>query len=99
LNIDNSTTREELDDMITTVEAMTRQMVSIGAQLGSVSTRVHAQEEFAAAVMAVTDKGIGRLVDADMNEASTRMKAIQTQQQLAIQSLAIANTNVVQLFR
>jgi flagellin len=49
--------------------------------------------------MAVTDKGIGRLVDADMNEASTRMKAIQTQQQLAIQSLAIANTNVVQLFR
>jgi flagellin len=102
LSIDNSTTREELDDMISTVEAMTRQMVSMGAQVGAISTRVHAQAEFAVKMMAVMDKGVGRLVDADMNEASTRLKALQTQQQLAVQSLSIANTNaenVMQLFR
>ena len=48
------------------------------------------------------DKGIGRLVDADMNEESTRLKALQTQQQLGIQSLSIANSsaeNILQLFR
>ncbi|MNW02011.1 Flagellin [compost metagenome] len=47
-------------------------------------------------------KGIGRLVDTDMDEASTRLKALQTQQQLATQSLQIANSNaenVMMLFR
>jgi flagellin len=52
--------------------------------------------------MSTIDKGVGRLVDADMNEVSTRLKALQTQEQLAIQSLSIANhnaQNVMQLFR
>ncbi len=39
------------------------------------------------------DKGVGRLVDADMNEASTRLKALQTQEQLSVQALSIANTS------
>ena len=46
--------------------------------------------------------GIGALVDADMEEASARLQALQTQQQLGIQSLSIANTNsenILQLFR
>lgn len=102
LTVDNSTTREQLDDMLSTVEGMTRQMVSVGAQLGAVTTRVHAHEELALDMMATIGKGVGRLVDADMNEASTRLKALQTQQQLAIQALSIANTSadtVMQLFR
>ena len=37
--------------------------------------------------------GIGALVDADMNTASTRLQALQTQEQLGIQSLSIANQN------
>ena len=48
------------------------------------------------------DKGVGRLVDADMNEESTRLKALQTQKQLAIQSLSIANSaseSILTLFR
>ena len=42
------------------------------------------------------------LVDADMNEESTKLKALQTQQQLGIQSLSIANSNsenILSLFR
>jgi flagellin len=42
------------------------------------------------------------LVDADMNEESTRLKALQTQQQLGIQALSIANSNsesILTLFR
>jgi flagellin len=45
---------------------------------------------------------VGRLVDADMNEVSTRLKALQTQQQLGLQSLSIANAkadSVLQLYR
>ena len=35
--------------------------------------------------------GVGALVDADMEEASARLQALQTQQQLGIQALSIAN--------
>jgi len=46
--------------------------------------------------------GIGALVDADMEEASARLAALQTQQQLGIQALTIANQapqNILALFR
>ena len=45
---------------------------------------------------------IGSLVDADMEEASARLQALQTQQQLGIQSLSIANQapkSLLSLFR
>ena len=38
-------------------------------------------------------QGVGSLVDADMNQASTRLNALQTQQQLGIQALSVANQN------
>ena len=37
--------------------------------------------------------GVAGLVDADMNTASTQLQALQTQEQLGIQSLSIANQN------
>jgi flagellin len=64
--------------------------------------RIEMQEDFVSKLTDSIDSGIGRLVDADMNEESTRLKALQTQQQLAIQSLSIANTNsenILSLFR
>ena len=45
---------------------------------------------------------IGALVDADMEEASARLQALQTQQQLGIQALSIANQqpqNILALFQ
>ncbi len=60
------------------------------------------QGDFASKLRDSLDSGIGRLVDAEMNDAATRLKALQAQQQLAIQSLQIANSdaqNVMQLFR
>ena len=47
-------------------------------------------------------RGIGTLVDADMNEESTRLQALQVQQQLGVQSLSIANQasqSILSLFR
>ena len=46
--------------------------------------------------------GIGSLVDADMNVASTRLQALQTQQQLGLQALSMANQNgqsILKLFQ
>jgi flagellin len=71
------------------------------AALGALRSRIDMQSEFTRNLIQTMEKGIGKLVDANMNEASTRLKALQVQEQLAIQSLSIANQNtqiVAQLF-
>ena len=97
-----TTTSASIDGMISAVDKMLTDMTDSAAVLGATNTRISMQDDFVADLMDVIDKGIGRLVDADMNEESTRLKALQTQQQLGIQALSIANSNadsVLQLFR
>ena len=91
-----------MDALISFVDAQLEALTSTTAKLGSISMRIEMQEDFVSKLTDSIDSGIGRLVDADMNEESTRLKALQTQQQLAIQSLSIANTNsenILSLFR
>ncbi|MCB5202655.1 flagellin [Neorhizobium sp. T786] len=84
------------------VETALQGMTTAASTLGSLSKRIELQEDFAVKLTDALDRGIGRLVDADMNEESTRLKALQTQQQLGIQALSIANSssqNILSLFR
>ncbi len=100
--IDNSTDYATLDAMISVTDFILKELTNAASTLGAITTRIEMQESFVATLGDVIDKGIGRLVDADMNEESTRLKALQTQQQLGIQSLSIANSsaeNILQLFR
>jgi len=93
---------ENLSNLISGVDKALSDMTSAAASLGSISMRIDMQEEFVKSLSQSIDAGIGRLVDADMNEESTRLKALQTQQQLAIQALSIANSDsqsILTLFR
>jgi flagellin len=95
-------TNEELATMVQATDVALEAMISATADLGSIAMRIGMQENFVASLTDSIDSGIGRLVDADMNEESTRLKALQTQQQLAIQALSIANTaseSILTLFR
>ena len=92
LSIDNSTTPAQMDALVQIIDDALESMISATADLGSIGMRIDMQQNFVTALTDSIDSGIGRLVDADMNEESTRLKALQTQQQLAIQSLSIANT-------
>ena len=97
-----ATTDNEVDGMISAVESMLTSMTDSAATLGATNARIELQNAFVADLMDVIDKGVGRLVDADMNEESTKLKALQTQQQLGIQALSIANSNadnLLSLFR
>ncbi|MGR9185832.1 flagellin N-terminal helical domain-containing protein [Rhizobium leguminosarum] len=70
--------------------------------VGSAQKRVGMQDEFNTNMIDNVDKGVGRLVDADMEVESARLSALQTQQQLAIQSLSIANQSpqtIITLFQ
>ena len=88
-----STTDAQVTEMVRVVDSILSQITDAASNLGAIQKRVSMQEDFVANLMDSIDSGIGRLVDADMNEESTRLKALQTQQQLGIQSLSIANTN------
>ncbi|PWE54149.1 flagellin [Metarhizobium album] len=97
-----TTSNEAVEGMIMAVDKYLDTMADVAATLGSVKSRLDMQKEFVADLSDVTETGIGRLVDADMNEESTRLKALQTQQQLGSQALSIANSsadNILSLFR
>ncbi|MBY5368686.1 flagellin [Rhizobium leguminosarum] len=92
----------EIAMALTSIEAGLEAMTKAASQLGSISTRIELQENFVGALSDSIDSGVGRLVDADMEEESSKLTALQTQQQLAIQSLSIANSsaqNILTLFR
>lgn len=92
----------ELEAVITGVDDALAELTDAATLLGSVKKRVDLQKDFVSALTDAIDRGIGQLVDADMNEESTRLQALQTQQQLGIQALSIANQgsqNILSLFR
>ena len=102
ISLSASTTDAQVDDMIRVVDSIFTAMTDNAANLGAVNKRISMQDDFVSNLMDSIEKGIGRLVDADMNEESTRLKALQTQQQLGIQALSIANANsqnILSLFR
>ena len=97
VKISSTTSDDNLEGMIMAVDTTLKNMTDAAATLGAVNSRLSLQKEFVTSLTDVIDKGVGRLVDADMNEESTRLKALQTQQQLGIQALSIANSNAQNL--
>ncbi len=96
------TSNYSLDGYINGVQSMLNRTIDGAAALGAVKARLEMQENFNKALIDSVSRGVGRLIDADMDEASTRLTALQTQQQLTLQALNIANENpslLLQLFR
>jgi len=97
-----SATDAEIDQFIQAVDMSISEMTSAATKLGAVKARVDLQKDFVSALMDSIDRGVSSLVDADMNKESTRLQALQVQQQLGIQAMSIANQssqNILALFR
>lgn len=60
---------------------------------------IEGNEAFFKNLIDANNRGIGQLVDADLNEESAKLKALQVQEQLAIQALAIANSSPKNILR
>jgi len=103
LSISASTiANDDIDDMITDVDTALQSMTTAAADLGAAKKRIGLQSDFVSNLMDTIDRGVGTLVDADMNEESTKLQALQVQQQLGIQALSIANSSaqsILSLFR
>lgn len=93
---------DDLDDMLTAIEGGLKKMATGAAELGAAKKRIDLQSSFMSKLSDAIERGVGQLVDADMNEESARLQALQVQQQLGIQALSIANSNsqnILSLFR
>ena len=84
------------------VEALIKTAIEGAAALGSSKGHIEDQQKFISKLVDAMKSGIGALVDANMEEASARLQALQVQQQLGTQSLSIANKApqmILQLFK
>lgn len=98
----SASTGTAFNNMLTGIETALKSMATGAAELGAAKSRIDMQKDFVSKLSDSIDRGVGQLVDADMNKESTRLQALQVQQQLGIQSLSIANNNtqsILSLFR
>ena len=93
---------QQVSQMIAVVDAALKDMTTAATNLGANKSRIDLQKTFTQSLIDSIDRGVGQLVDADMNKESTRLQALQVQQQLGIQALSIANSSsqsILSLFR
>jgi flagellin len=84
------------------IEGLTQTAIQAASDFGTAQKRIDVQQSFVSNLVDSLKSGIGSMVDANMEEASARLQALQVQQQLATQSLSIANQapqNILALFR
>lgn len=99
---DNAADLSKLETYISAVDDALGTITDAATNLGAIKNRIGLQQDFVKALKDSLDRGVGQLVDADMNAESTRLQALQTQQQLGIQALSIANSgsqSILSLFR
>jgi flagellin len=100
--ISSATTSGQLTALSQDLDTALSAVQTAAAKLGATQTNIDLQSTFVSALSDSITSGVGSLVDADMNQASTRLNALQTQQQLGIQALSVSNQNsqiILRLFQ
>jgi flagellin len=102
-NAQNVTTGKDfLAGALTSSESVLAKVTTAATNLGLAEKSIENQQEFLTKLVNNIDSGVGSMIDANMEEEAARLQALQVQQQLATQSLSIANSapqNIMSLFR
>lgn len=96
---DSAADIQTMSDYVQIADAALSDIISAGSSLGAAKQRIDLQSSFVSSLSDAISKGVGALVDADMNVESTRLQALQVQQQLGVQALSIANQNSQMILR
>lgn len=91
-----------LAGVLASSEGLLKRATAAATQLGLSEKTIDDQQSFLKKLSDNIDKGVGSMVDANMEEEAARLQALQTQQQLATQALSIANqgpSSIMSLFR
>ncbi|TDE38890.1 flagellin [Antarcticimicrobium sediminis] len=87
---------------LASTEGVVDKVTDIATKLGQSEKTIENQQTFLSSLTDTLDTGVSSMVDADMEEEAARLQAYQVQQQLATQSLSIANQqpqNILSLFQ
>ncbi|GGG67736.1 flagellin [Salipiger pallidus] len=101
-NAEAATGEAFLAGALASTEGVVGNVTDIATKLGQSEKSIENQQTFLTAVVDSIDAGVGSMIDANMEEEAARLQALQVQQQLATQSLSIANQapqNILSLFR
>ena len=91
LNIQNLTNVSAASAALTQITAVINTVSVALGQLGSDAHSLEFQDSFLVSILDATEEGLGSIVDADLAKESAKLQALQVKQQLAVQSLSIAN--------
>ena len=94
-------TNAGIDAALTKIDSAISSLRSMSSEFGNNYSVVQTREEFTENLINVLEEGADKLTLADMNEESANMLALQTRQQLAINSLSLASQaaqSVLKLF-
>lgn len=86
-------TATNASNAVAALETSLNQLNAGLARLGTGSKSLEIQNTFIGKIQDATEAGIGNLVDADLAKESSRLQALQVQQQLGVQALSIANSS------
>ena len=97
-----ATSQAALQATLVTAEAQLSNAIDAATSLGVTEKTIEGQMTFLEMLTDTLDTGVSAMVDANMEEEAARLQALQVQQQLATQSLSMANQapqNIMSLFR
>lgn len=95
-------TASALATALTTAQSQLTAAINAATSLGVAETSLSTQQDFLSKLTDKLDSGVGDMVDANMEDEAAKLQSYQVQQQLATQSLSIANKapqNILSLFR
>ena len=98
----NTAVPDTLTEALTMAEAQLSNAIDAATSLGVTEKTIEGQMTFLDMLTDTLDSGVSAMVDANMEEEAARLQALQVQQQLATQSLSMANQapqNIMSLFR
>jgi flagellin len=98
----STTAQSSIANMLESVNLTIASLETAAATVGDAQEQVTTQQTFVSSMQNNLANGVASLIDANMNQVSTRLQALQTQQQLGVQSLSIANQSsqmILKLFQ
>jgi flagellin len=102
ITLGTGTAQTDIANMYNSVNSVLSSLETAAQTIGGAQEQVTIQQSFLSTMQTNLSNGVASLVDANMNQVSTRLQALQTQQQLGVQSLSIANQSsqmILKLFQ
>ena len=87
---------------LSNIDEAVSSLTSYASTIGNTQNTITEQQNFISTMQTNLSNSVSSLVDANMNQVSTRLSALQTQQQLGVQALSIANQSsqmILKLFQ